>query len=721
MVVHGVIAYVRYRRADGWTTASIQDSDRKRTLIGWEATVEPIRGERIVAAVEERGRYLRATDVRIEGPFGDRAEMDRWIRRVLPRLPARLQERACEWRSRQEVGRGMPGRWHEYVEAQVRAREVDYPAFRTLRKAQWERDEALTTVRALQAEYDDPMAEIERNPYVLAGRGASWERVDRLAAGLGVTAHAPQRLAGAVAGALYARESLGDTSAARVDVVRQAGRLADVSTREIDEAMPLALADSRIEGVGTALRLRRYGDAERVIARRVRELLAQPERPRRIAEEWLLPAQRAAVEMALSSPLGIITGGPGTGKTTIVRALAEAADGPVLLVAPTATAAVRLSEAVGAPATTVHRALLGAHDGQRWHFGRNAGEPLPIRDGIVVCDEASMLDEEMAAALLLAIPDGSRLALVGDVDQLGSVAPGCTLRDLIACGHVPTVRLTRPIRFDQEIAGFAAAVKEGTLLPLDRQGAIALHESADPMDVVRIAADAVASGTPLSQVRVITPMRLTDWGTVALNCRLREALNPWAEREGLVLRARVRLEDGTVFQERLAPGDRVLNRLNARRQNAVDEDLLIANGDLLNVIACGTNKERKIPWVHALTDAGREVRLEGREVDKLQLGYAGTVHGAQGAEADHVIVVVRPEHERMLDRQLLYTALTRAKKTLTFVGSREALRVAVATLPSVSLRQSGLGMELARELAVPVIAMGGPTRRAAPREPSLSI
>ncbi|MGD8329857.1 MAG: ATP-dependent RecD-like DNA helicase [Acidobacteriota bacterium] len=428
-------------------------------------------------------------------------------------------------------------------------------------------------------------------------------------------------------------------------------------------------------------------DAERRVARRLLRVLAAPAadgKPGSFDEERAAKAarwvedqlgvqlgtdQRYALQLALSNKVLLVTGGPGTGKTTLIDAIVRcglAVGARLALAAPTGRAAKRLSEATGHVALTLHRLLeFRPQDGG---FTRNGSNPLDT--DVIVVDEASMIDLFLMDALVAAVPPTAVLVLVGDADQLPPVGPGAVLRDLLASEVLPTVRLTEIYRQAQrslivrnahrvnrgelpEGLDGAAAWEDGALLDFyfinendaDRARNIALTLAADRIPT-RFGLD------PLRDVQVVAPMHRGKAGVSRLNLTLQERLNAGAggRRVGDYL---------------LRAGDRVIQQRN-------DYDREVFNGDVGRVISADPEGDIVVEF------DGRPVSYDPEAARHLSLAYAISVHKSQGSEYPAVVVLLLPEHYPMLQRNLLYTALTRAKKLAVLVGSRRAVARAVA-------------------------------------------
>jgi exodeoxyribonuclease V alpha subunit len=379
----------------------------------------------------------------------------------------------------------------------------------------------------------------------------------------------------------------------------------------------------------------------------------------------LADSQREAIRAAAREKVLVVTGGPGVGKTTIVKGIIQLFAGRGLrcsLCAPTGRAAKRLSEATGREAKTIHR-LLEA-DPALGGFKRTNAHPLDL--DLLVVDESSMVDVTLMNQLVRAVPKHACLVLVGDVDQLPSVGPGLVLGDLIASGTVPVVRLTEIFRQAGRswIVRAAHAIKEGELpepAPAGGDGDFFFVEVDSPavgvdriLTMVRERIPRRFGLDPVRDVQVLAPMKSGELGTENLNLRLQDALNP--NRGGPEVQR---------FGWRFRPGDKVMQTQN-------DYTKEVFNGDIGRVRGIDeVNREVVVDY------DGRAVVYDYGELDEVVLSYACTVHKAQGAEYPAVIVPVHTQHAHMLQRNLLYTALTRGRKLVVLVGTRRALELAV--------------------------------------------
>jgi len=391
--------------------------------------------------------------------------------------------------------------------------------------------------------------------------------------------------------------------------------------------------------------------------------------------------QREALRKALEHKVLILTGGPGTGKTSTVCGLIrlfEALGLEVALASPTGRAAKRLEEATDRPAQTLHRLL---EYSPQWGFQR--GEHFPLEADVVIVDEASMIDLFLLYALVRALRPEARLVLVGDADQLPSVGPGRVLWDLIDSGKIPTIKLTEIFRQAKEslIVQNAHRINRGEFphLPGDPEGDFLFVEAEGPQEAAQLVEELVCSWLPerygyhpLDEIQVLSPMYRGEAGVEALNQALQARLNPNPAQALAYGSRRFRL------------GDKVMQVRN-------DYEKEVFNGDIGRIVEVD-------PEEFTL-----EVRYPGRgrvfyaqeELDELVPAYAITVHKSQGSEYPCVVLVLLRQHYLLLQRNLLYTAVTRARERVVLVGSRQAVGMAVGNDRPVQ-RYSRLASRLQR-------------------------
>lgn len=517
---------------------------------------------------------------------------------------------------------------------------------------------------------------LREDPWLLLGvPGVTIADADQLARAAipGVTRDDPRR-ARAIVGFLLARDARdGHTVSPRTDIE---AALRPFAAGEPGAAVDAAVAHGSVIPAGTdgqeLLGLARYAQAEATVAQGIARLLATG-RPIEVDSDSdpfdLDEAQRSAVEHALRAGVSVLTGGPGTGKSRTVAALvalAERAGRSVALAAPTGRAAKRLEELCGTPASTLHR-LLGAQPRTRGDevsfaggFARNRDWTLD--EDVVVVDEASMLDVELANALLIACADGTHLLFVGDPAQLPSIGPGQVLADVIDSGVAPVTPLRTLYRQAEggTIARLATSVREGTLPPVNDPSRevviVAARGSADAARrVTQLVTDSIPRvlAIPAHQVQVVTPIHRGSAGTHALNVALKAQLNPG---------------DG---RHRFDVGDRVVATAN----HLEAEPFGYANGEV------GVVAEVDPDGTVTVEFASGPAEVKGKALADLLHGWAITVHRAQGSEFAGVVVVLPPESVTMLSRPLVYTALTRAQRHLSVVHAvGPALARAVRTV-----------------------------------------
>jgi exodeoxyribonuclease V alpha subunit len=420
--------------------------------------------------------------------------------------------------------------------------------------------------------------------------------------------------------------------------------------------------------------------SERNVARFIRGLLTRPLPCDQAAvSTWIGKyTAKAKIELseeqlkALSTAAGarvmVLTGGPGCGKTTTLRAMVKlfkAMGRTVELASPTGRAAQRLSEVAGVEARTIHRML--AYDPKQHAFTRNAENPLEA--DVIVVDEASMLDVTLAAHLLKAVPSDGQLVLVGDIDQLPSVGPGRVLSDIIDSEAVPVIRLTQVFRQAQGsfIITNAHRIREGEFPRLIAPDGVSetdcyFLKADEPEDIHRLVVNAVTRSLPKkfgyhpsSDIQVLTPMNRGSAGAGELNRLLQGTLNPPDHRKEEIERM------GRVYRV----GDKVIQRVN-------NYNLEVFNGDVGTIIGIDTEDQTA-----TIDYGGREVIYDWADLNEVGHGFAISIHKSQGSEYPAVVMVVHPQAFPVLSRNLIYTGLTRAKRTVVIVGSTRAVGMAM--------------------------------------------
>lgn len=529
---------------------------------------------------------------------------------------------------------------------------------------------------------------IRQDPYRLAHeiRGIGFDFADKLARSLGHDARSPFRLMAGVRHVVDASREKGHCGIPAADAVTEAVKLLGVEAALIEQTIASAVAgrvviEEMLDGRRVLFEPSLHRAESRVAARlaalageRPRWSKVDPAEAVAVAEEesgiGLDATQRRAIDLALRSKAVVVTGGPGVGKTTLVRALLavfESIELNVSLAAPTGRAAKRLSESTGSTASTIHRLLEMSPDSGQ--FQRD--EESPLETDVLIVDETSMVDVLLLDAILRALPAGAAIVLVGDADQLPSIGPGQVLHDILASERVPSIRLTE---IHRQVAGShiilnAHRINRGELPVFGKrknESDMFRFPAADPEQAVGLIVDLVTKRIPdqfgfhsLRQVQVLAPMRNGGTGVHMLNARLQEALNPPSRHK-----TRVERPNGIFF----CPRDKVMQTEN-------NYDKGVFNGDV-GVIA-EVDVENEVFTV----DFGAELIVDYLfdEADQLTLAYATTIHKSQGSEYDAVVIALMPEHYIMLRRNLLYTAVTRGRKLVVLVGDDGAIGTAVRT------------------------------------------
>jgi exodeoxyribonuclease V alpha subunit len=551
---------------------------------------------------------------------------------------------------------------------------------------------------------DQALAVVQNDPYRLARDiyGIGFKTADKIARALGLPVDHPSRIEAGILFVLGKQTDDGHVYLPLGELTNLAAELLGIDSSLIAPALERLAAEGRVEQEVLPLSISpeptetgqppatveeakaAYGQPAVYLAALYASETGLANSLRSLADTWptrlsdvppafidLDPAlseqQRQAIRSALGHPLSVLTGGPGTGKTTAIRALIaglESAQKRYALASPTGRAAKRLSQATGRPASTLHR-LLGFAPGEGFKF--NANNPLPV--DFLVVDEASMLDVLLANHLLKALRPGVHLLLVGDVDQLPSVGAGDVLRDVIASGAAAVTRLEVIFRqaASSHIITNAHRINKGQMPVFTdgpENGDFFLFPADAPDDAAQWVENIVCKRIPAKfgfhprdQIQVLAPMYRGPAGVDALNTRLQAALNP----PGLMKAER------TLYGRTLRVGDKLM-----QVQNNYDKDVF--NGDIGYLFAINP-----VDQTLTIDFDGRGLVYDWSEADQLVLAYAVSVHKAQGSEFPVVVIPLVTQHYLMLQRNLLYTAVTRARQLCVLVGSKRAINIAVHT------------------------------------------
>jgi exodeoxyribonuclease V alpha subunit len=554
------------------------------------------------------------------------------------------------------------------------------------------------------------IAIVQENPYRLAKDiyGIGFKTADRIAQAIGIEKQSPLRVEAGVIHALNELADEGHVYYPLDGLTKASAGMLEVDEDLVTQAVERLRRDERVicepASQGMAVYLASLHAAEEGIARRLLTLAEGGALPTDIDIErailWveqmnrlsLAAQQQEAIRQALQQKLLVITGGPGTGKTTILRCILQILEKKhrrMLLCSPTGRAAKRMSEATGREAKTIHRLLeFSPKDGR---FKRDQHRPLEA--DLVIVDEASMIDVVLMNSLLKTIPPAAGLILVGDVDQLPSVGPGAILRDIIASSLVPVIRLSEIFRQAREsqIVVNAHRINRGELPSCTDWEAQSpsdcyLLVKQEAQEVQAAILELASSGLParhrvdaMEELQILTPMQKGPIGAMYLNQALQALMNPSGPE---LLRA------GRLYRL----GDRVMQIRNNYEKN-------VYNGDI-GRIAMLDPEEREV----TVRFDDRQVNYDWSELDELVLAYAVTVHKSQGSEYPAVIIPVHTTHYVMLQRNLLYTAITRGKRLVVLVGTKKAIAIAVKN-QKIQQRYTGLVARLQKGSQEPALSL----------------
>ena len=540
---------------------------------------------------------------------------------------------------------------------------------------------------------------IHENPYQLVYdiEGFGFERADQLAIKLGVAATAEVRLAAAIFASMAQLSLfLGNTYTDGATLLKEALRLLESRPEPIE---PELLADQLLKmgekgqviSDDGRIYLRRYYEAEYAIAEELKRLATKASDQevndaqiddfiQAIQKDLQItygPDQKAAIKAAVKAPVFLLTGGPGTGKTTIIMGivrtfaalheldLSDTSQTPILLAAPTGRAAKKMSEATGLPASTIHR-LLGLN-------GREdelPEETKALEGKLLIVDETSMVDTVLLQLLLESIPEQMQVIFVGDRNQLPSVGPGQVFSDLLASETLPQKELAKIYRQGDgsTIIQLAHAVKDGIVPPdlmqkTNDRSFIPCHADQVSSVIEQVVAAALAKQNKVDDVQILAPMYRGAAGITNLNQTLQALLNPKKPQQKEVKFG------NNVFRI----GDRVLHLVNDPENN-------IFNGDIGKIVGIELKKDRPKDDKVLIAFDGQEVEFGRKDLVNLTLAYCMSIHKSQGSEFPIVILPMVQQYSRMFARNLLYTALTRAKEKLILLGEPEAYAKCIQTL-----------------------------------------
>ncbi|MEH7417990.1 ATP-dependent RecD-like DNA helicase [Neobacillus drentensis] len=583
------------------------------------------------------------------------------------------------------------------------------------------------SMRIYQAYKDETLSVIQKNPYQLVEdiEGIGFGRADELGYQLGISGNHPDRIKAAC---LYTLENesmqTGHVFLHAEDLLEQVKSLLEENKRDQIEFTDISSElikleeEGKIIGEEKRIYLPSLFFAEKGLVTSINRILQQTEYSEQFPEsEFLLalggleerlgvqyaPSQREAIQNALMSPMLILTGGPGTGKTTVIKGIVELYGElhgcslepkdyfkkdepfPILLAAPTGRAAKRMTESTGLPAVTIHR-LLGFNGSE----GFDRDEASPLEGKIIIVDETSMLDIWLANQLFKALPEHIQVIMVGDEDQLPSVGPGQVLKDLLQSERIPTVRLTDIYRQAEgsSIIELAHEIKKGYLPPnitaKQRDRSFIKCSTAQVAQVVeKVALNAKNKGYTAKDIQVLAPMYRGPAGIDRLNVLLQEIFNPNPDGK------RKEISFGDV---KYRIGDKVLQLVNQPESNVFNGDI----GEIISIIYAKENTEKQ-DMIY-ISFEGNEVEYTRQDLNQITHAYCCSVHKSQGSEFPIVIMPITRSYYRMLQRNLIYTAITRSKQSLIICGEEDALRMGVERAEELR-RQTTLCQKLQESLA----------------------
>ncbi|MEN3262496.1 ATP-dependent RecD-like DNA helicase [Sodalis endosymbiont of Spalangia cameroni] len=539
-------------------------------------------------------------------------------------------------------------------------------------------------VRIYKTYGDEAIRKVRENPYRLALdiHGIGFKTADQIAQNIGIDPHSLIRAQAGLRHVLQALSGQGHCAEEQTALIHQTHKLLAIPESIIQEAITTELAARHLVAQPVEddiwLFLTPLALAEQGVAGHLKRLAAGVPPWGGLALSKAIPwvekrnritlsgSQRIAIEKTVNSKVSVITGGPGVGKTTVINSILHiirAKGIHTTLCAPTGRAAKRLSESTGQQATTIHRLL--EFDPRLFDFKRHADNPLDT--ALLVVDESSMVDIVLMNKLLRAVPDHAALLLVGDVDQLPSVGPGYVLADIINSQQIPVSRLTEIFRQAacSKIITNAHAINAGRVPDVTQKGETSdfffitaetpEEIKAKLLNIVLCRLPARFGFDPVRDIQILTPMNRGGTGTHSLNNVLQSQLNGGAEPKV------------TRYGRTFSPGDKVIQVINN-----YDKDVF--NGDIGIILSIDTEDAEALVQFD-----DREIHYDFNELDELSLAYATTIHKSQGSEYPCVVIPLSMQSYLMLERNLIYTGVTRGKKMVVIIGQKKALSIAVRT------------------------------------------